>query len=46
MINFYTDKLVTHAKSIRPKTQHIHKQMTISLLTNLPLSPNHLKTMT
>ena len=34
MINFYIDKLVTHAKSIRPKTQHIHKQMIINLLTN------------
>ena len=34
MINFYIDKLVTHAKSIRPKTQYIHKQMIINLLTN------------
>jgi len=34
MINFYTDKLVTHAKNIRPKTQHAHKQMIIKLLTN------------
>jgi len=46
MINFYTDKLVTHAKSIRLKTQHTHKQMIINLLTNYSLSLNHLKTMT
>lgn len=46
MINFYTDKLVTHAESIRSKTQHIHKQMIINLLTNQPLSLDHLKTMT
>ena len=46
MINFYTDKLVTHAKSIRFKTQYTHKQMIINLLTNYPLSLNHLKTMT
>lgn len=46
MINFYTDKLVTHAKSIRFKTQYTHKQMIINLLTNYSLSLNHLKTMT
>jgi len=34
MINFYTDKLVTHTKSIRFKTQHTHKQMIISILIN------------
>ncbi|EEX54360.1 hypothetical protein HMPREF6745_0182 [Prevotella sp. oral taxon 472 str. F0295] len=45
MINFYTDKLATHAKSIRLKTQHVHKQMIINLLTNYSLSPNHLKAM-
>ena len=46
MINFYTDKLAMHAKSIRLKMQHIHKQMIINLLTNYSLSLNHLKTMT
>jgi|GEM_PF-658554 len=46
MINFYTDKLVTHAKSIRAKTQHTHKQMIINILTNCPLSLNRLKIMT
>lgn len=46
MINFYTDKLATHAKSIRFKKQYTHKQMIINLLTNYSLSLNHLKTMT
>mgnify|MGYP007014604953 FL=1 len=46
MINFYTDKLATHAKSIRFKAQHTHKQMVIKQLTNTPLFPNHLKAMT
>ena len=46
MINFYTDKLATHFKSAKFRTQHTCKQMAIKLLTNYSLPPKHLKTMT